>query len=99
MFENIYLWYAVFLLLAAGFAFIVFRENDRKLYILYFVFGSLFGFYFDTISFSAGYYSYPPYYLTLFGLPVSMTLAEGFSVAIAMKAAEALKKRIGFFLR
>jgi len=49
----------------------------------------LFGFYFDVFSFMNGYYSYPDIFpVTIFGLPLSMTIAEGFSVVIVIRAFE-----------
>lgn len=46
----------------------------------------IFGFYFDIVSFMNGYYSYPDiFYVYLLGVPLTMTIAEGFAVAITIK--------------
>jgi len=67
--------------------------KNKKKYFTYFVAGMVFGFFFDIVSFTNGYYTYPSFYrLTLLGLPISMTIAEGFSVAIAMYIIEFLRK-------
>ena len=55
----------------------------------------LFGFYFDITSFTFGYYSYPDFFvLKIFGLPISMTIAEGFSMTITIKVFEIAKNYI-----
>ena len=78
------IWYAIFLVLLATYLVIQVLTGDKK-YFIYFILGSFFGFYFDLISFINGYYSYPDFYhFKLFGLPISMTLAEGFSIAITI---------------
>ena len=49
----------------------------------------LFGFYFDITSFTFGYYSYPDFFLfKIFGLPITMIIAEGFSITITIKVFE-----------
>ncbi len=75
------LWYSFFVIVFLVFIFILYRKKEIR-FFWYFVFGSLFGFMFDLFSYTFGYYSYPDFYLlTVFGLPFSMTLAEGFCVA------------------
>ncbi len=84
MFESFY-WHLIFVLLMISYLFIQLKVKAKRTYFVYFLSGSVLGFYFDFISFSNNYYSYPDFYgLTLFGLPITMTLAEGFSVAITM---------------
>jgi uncharacterized membrane protein YoaT (DUF817 family) len=71
---------------------IQFKTQNKMRYFLYFVFGCVFGFYFDIVSFTQGYYSYPDiFYIKILGLPLSMTLAEGFSVAITIYIFELIK--------
>lgn len=92
MFSTMDLWYSLFTLLFAVFLYILYKAKNRKKYLLYFIFGSLFGFYFDTVSFNLGFYSYPGLYaIRIMGLPLSMTIAEGFSVSITIRIAEFFK--------
>ena len=55
----------------------------------------LFGFCFDVISVSQGYYTYPELFINIFGVPLTMTIAEGFSVAITVKLFETGKYLFG----
>jgi hypothetical protein len=92
MISTTHLWYSLFVLLLAAYVYIVYKAKNRKRYLLYFVFGSLFGFYFDTVSFNLGFYSYPGIYaITIMGLPLSMTIAEGFAITITVRIAEFFK--------
>jgi hypothetical protein len=76
-----------------AFSIILYKTKNKKLYILYFIFGIIFGFYFDIVSFTFGYYSYPDFFpFKLFGLPISMVLAEGFSIVITIKIFEIVKR-------
>jgi uncharacterized membrane protein YoaT (DUF817 family) len=94
MSDSLFLWYGIFSVLLASFLFIIYKEKNRKLYLLYFLTGMAFGLYFDIVSFTSGYYSYPDFYpMKISGLPLSMTIAEGFSVAITMKLFELSGKR------
>lgn len=87
------LWYGLFAVLLMGYLLIQFTVKSKKKYFVYFVAGAVFGFYFDIVSFTNGYYSYPDFYkFTIFGLPFSMTLAEGFSAAIAIYLYEFIRK-------
>jgi hypothetical protein len=79
--------------LAAAYLAIMVGEGNRRMYLLYFIAGSLIGFYFDSISISQGFYSYTPYGFTLLGMPVLITLGEGFAVAITVYVFEWLKGR------
>jgi hypothetical protein len=72
------------IILAAAYLWIVFKTKERRLYLLYFVAGSLIGFYFDSVSISQGFYSYTPYGPLIFGMPILITLGEGFAVAITL---------------
>ncbi len=86
------MWYIVFFLLFIGFLLILIASRDKK-YFYYFIAGSIFGFYFDIVSFTFGYYSYPLFYkIQILGIPFGMTLAEGFSVAILIFAVERYAK-------
>ena len=74
---------------------ILHSSENRKKDLLYFIFGMLFGFYFDITSFTFGYYSYPDFFMfKIFGLPITMTIAEGFSITITMKVFEIAKNII-----
>jgi hypothetical protein len=85
-------WYVVFLGLFFAFILVLLATRDKK-YLLYFVAGSIFGFYFDFFSFAFGYYSYPNIYVvTVLGLPLSMTIAEGFSVSIIFFVYNTIRK-------
>lgn len=87
------LWYGIWLILFMTFSIILYKTKNKKLYILYFIFGIIFGFYFDIVSFTFGYYSYPDFFpFKLFGLPISMVLAEGFSIVITIKIFEIVKR-------
>ena len=87
------IWYTIFLTLLLFYIYIQILTKDKK-YFVYFLLGSVFGFYFDFVSFVNGYYSYPNfYYFKLFGLPFSMTLSEGFSVAITIYLFERLVRQ------
>ena len=95
MFDPLLLWYTIWLALFTVFLVILYREKNRKLYFLYFVFGMIFGFYFDIVSSKFGYYSYPDFFpLEIFGIPFTMTIAEGFSVVITIKLFNCLFKPI-----
>jgi len=79
------IWYLLFTVLLITYAAILYLVKNKKRYIIYAIAGSVLGFYFDLVSFTQGYYTYPDFYLfTILGLPFSMTLAEGFSVGIAI---------------
>lgn len=82
------LYYIVFSLLLVAFLVVLHISKNRK-YFYYFVVGAIFGFYFDFISFTNGFYSYPSFYkLQILGIPFTMTLAEGFAVAILIFTVE-----------
>lgn len=89
---NWYLWLAVFAILLAAFALCMKTAKNRRKCWIYFISGMLLGFYFDIVSFTNGYYSYSSMFpITIFGLPLTMTIAEGFSVAITMRIFEIVK--------
>jgi hypothetical protein len=86
-------WNILCVILLVAYLVIQFTVKNKKKYFTYFISGMVFGFFFDIVSFTQGYYSYPTFYkVTLLGLPVSMTIAEGFSVAIAMYIIEFVKR-------
>ncbi len=97
MSSVLFSWYAIWLSLLIVFSIVLHRPDNRKLYFLYFIFGMLFGFYFDLLSVAFGYYSYPDLLTNVFGVPLSVTLAEGFAVAITMKLFEMIKSRFRGF--
>lgn len=89
-----YAWMMIFFLLVIGFAFCLKTSKNRKAYWLYMISGSAIGFVFDLISFSNGYYYYPTIFpVTVLGLPLSMTIAEGMSVAITIRIFESVMDR------
>ena len=86
------LWYGLFAVLLTAYLLIQFTVENKKKYFIYFMAGVILGFYFDIVSFMNGYYSYPDFYkFKILGLPFSMTLAEGFSVAIVIYLYESFK--------
>ena len=86
---------SIFVSLLVVFLACVKTAKNRKIYIAYFISGMVLGFYIDIVSFTNGYYSYPDIFpVTLLGLPVTMTIAEGFSVAITMRIFEIAKKSL-----
>ena len=78
-------WYAFFFLFLAAFLAIVHRERSIR-YVFYAVFGVIFGFFLDLPSVALDYYTYvDSYYLFMvFGVPMSMVLAEGFCAVITI---------------
>jgi uncharacterized membrane protein YoaT (DUF817 family) len=86
-------WYILFFILLMAYLLIQFNVKNKRKYFIYFLCGSILGFYFDIVSFTQGYYSYPDFYsITLLGLPLSMTLAEGFSVVITIYIVEVIRR-------
>jgi hypothetical protein len=83
MYES-YLEGIMVVVLLLSYLLVLSRAKNRRAYLLYFVSGSLIGFYFDSIAISQGYYSYFPYGFVVLGMPVLITLAEGFAVAITI---------------
>ena len=84
MSATLLLWYGIFAILAAAFFIILWKERDR-VWLYYMVIGCFLGFFFDLVSFTNGYYTYPSFYpFTILGLPFTMTLAEGFSISITI---------------
>ncbi|MBI4176668.1 MAG: hypothetical protein HY518_05660 [Candidatus Aenigmarchaeota archaeon] len=94
MSDALFLWYGIWVGLLIAFLISLYTARSRKLYLLYFAFGALFGFYFDIVSVASGYYSYADLLLGIYGVPLSMTIAEGFSVAIVIRVFEILKGRL-----
>ena len=79
------IWITLFFTVMISYLSILYLVENKKKYFLYCAFGIIFGFYFDIVSYSNGYYTYPDFYkITILGLPLTMTLAEGFSVGIAI---------------
>ena len=84
------IWTAFFILFGVAFFLILWKERDLK-YILYWVFGALFGFLFDISAVALGYYKYILLFQIL-GAPVTITIAEGFCIAITIYIFEKLIK-------
>ena len=92
MMGNWYVWLGIFVVLLVGFLLCLWTTNRKRKYLVYFISGMLLGFYFDIVSFTNGYYSYPTIFpLTIMGLPLTMTIAEGFSIAITIRGFELAK--------
>ncbi|MBU0472374.1 MAG: hypothetical protein KKF89_02615 [Nanoarchaeota archaeon] len=77
-------WYGLVVVFLVICLLILYFENNKKKYLLYFLGGAVFGFYFDVISVSQGYYAYFPFKPVLFGVPLSVTFAEGLAVLITI---------------
>ncbi len=86
------MWTAFFTVFAIAFILILWKERDVR-YLFYGVFGALFGFMFDTTAVSLGYYSYilTPFML-IQDIPLTVTIAEGFCIAITIYIFEKLIK-------
>jgi hypothetical protein len=85
-------WFGSFAVFLAAFLLILWRERDTR-FLFYAVFGSLTAFFvFDVPSSALGFYAYKSeyYLLLILGIPLTMTLAEGFCVAITIYAYEKL---------
>lgn len=79
--EN--LWYAMMGAISLAFIGILLYTRNKK-YIAYFITGALVGFYLDFVSVSQGYYTYHPYFPFYLGVPLTVTVAEGCSIAITI---------------
>ena len=91
------LWYGTFIALAIWYLAIQLTTKDKR-YFIYFLSGALLGFYFD-LTFTSVNATYPDFYFVkIFGLPLSMTIAEGFSVAIVIHLFETAKRLLGKYL-
>lgn len=84
MSSIIWVWSIIWSILLLAFLFILYKSENKKLYLMYFVFGMVFGFYFDIFSVTFGYYSYGDLFIKIADVPLSMTAAEGFAVAITI---------------
>jgi len=94
-------WFLSLVAFLAAFIFIMWRERDVR-FFFYFVFGSLTAFFvFDVPSSILGYYGYSVqhYLIIFFTVPLSMTLAEGLCVAIAIYMYERLPWLFGLLKR
>jgi hypothetical protein len=94
-------WYLCFLCFLLGFVYILWKERDWR-FFFYFVFGSLVAFFvFDTFSTVLGYYQYSTqhFLFSIGGVPISMTIAEGFCIAITIYLFERLPRFFGLFKR
>lgn len=94
MSDVLFFWSGIWLVLLIVFLVILYKEKNRKLYFLYFLFAMIFGLYFDTISVAFGYYSYSYLFVNIFGVPLSMTIAEGFSIVIVIRLFEIVRHYI-----
>ena len=92
MFDALTVWSGIFIVLLIVFLIIIYKTKNRKLYLLYFLFAAIFGFYFDGLSVFLNYYTYADLFLKIKGIPITMTIAEGFAVVITIKMFEKIKK-------
>ncbi len=88
-------WYVFFVFILLTYFLILFKIKDKRRHIAYFIFGFLFGFYFDSVSVFQNYYAYHYYFPSLLNVPLTVTIAEGCAVAITICLYEAVKGRIG----
>jgi hypothetical protein len=83
-------WFGSVAAFTAAFLFILWRERDIR-FVFYALAGSLTAFFlFDVPSYHLGFYLYRTehYLASILGIPVSMTAAEGFCIAITIYAYE-----------
>ncbi|HIH31232.1 TPA: hypothetical protein HA235_00845 [Candidatus Woesearchaeota archaeon] len=80
---NVNYWYAILGILVLLFIVIIIYTK-KKDYLYYFIAGAIIGFYFDIVSVSQGYYLYHPYPPVIFGVPLTVTIAEGCAIAITI---------------
>lgn len=83
--SSLLAWYGIWTGLLLVFLLVLRSSRDRRFPLLHFGFGCVFGFYFDATSVALGYYTYADLGLMVAGVPLSMTLAEGFAVAITAR--------------
>ena len=93
------LWYFTFIIILALYLIVMLKVKNKRRYLAYFLAGCFLGFYFDFISVIQNYYTYHPYPPTLYGVPLTVTIAEGFSVVITIYLYEFLKTRWNKVLR
>ena len=99
--DPLLFWYSCFSLFLVAFLFILYREKDAR-FLFYALLGALLGYFiFDVPSVALGYYTYVEkyYFLVVYGVPVSMVLAEGFCAAITIYMYEKLPWLYGFLKR
>jgi len=86
MVDTLLIWCMIWAALCIAYVVCAWTSGRKKLYLAYFLVGMAFGFYLDLASFISGYYSYPDFYRIAFlGIPLAMTVAEGFSVGITIR--------------
>ncbi len=94
-------WALSFAVFLAAFAFILWEERDIR-FFFYFMFGSVIAFFvFEVPSISAGYYAYnvQHFLISFYGVPLTISLAEGFCIAIAIYLYESLPWLFGLLRR
>ena len=77
------LWYLMLGIIVAVYLAVLLRTKDKR-YLFYFIAGAAVGFYLDIVSVSQGYYTYHQYFPSVLGVPLSVTVAEGSSVAVTI---------------
>jgi len=86
--ERIDLWYLVFVATLVGYLLIKNITNNRNA-TKYFIFGMISGLYFDIFSTMYRYYVYSAaMFDNFYGIPITITIAEGFSIAIIIMVLE-----------
>jgi len=91
------LWYGIFIIIFLCYLFVMLKVKDKKKYFVYFLTGCFVGFYFDFISVSQGYYAYYQYFPSIYGVPLTVTIAEGFSVSITIYLFNKIRSLINKF--
>ena len=81
--QYVNFWYVMFTIIVAAFIGLLLYSKDKR-YLFYFITGSAVGFYLDFVSVSQGYYTYYQYVLSFLGIPLTVTIAEGCSIAITV---------------
>lgn len=90
-----YIFFGVIILVYIG---VLIYTKDKR-YLYYMLTGIVAGFYFDVISVSQNYYIYYPYPPVILGVPLTVTLAEGASIAIMIFVYKELILKIFRFLK
>lgn len=90
-----YLWFALFASLAIVYFIVLLKARNKRKYLAYFISGAIIGFVLDFVGVGQSYYHYYPFYGPIIsGIPLSVTVAEGFAVAITICLFEFIRERL-----
>lgn len=95
---NPQLWYIFFLLILLAYLLVIWKAKNKKKFLIFFLVGSIFGFYFDLVSVTQDYYSYHQYFSSIYRVPLTVTIAEGGAVGIIIYLFEYLKSLLGKYI-